>query len=108
MEKLTELHGPPVAVVEGLEFKESRTQINIGDVIFAYTDGIPEEHNVKGEMYSDEKLHDMLLEHNFVSAKKITDDVIASVADFKGEVEQYDDITAICIEFYGNDESKRY
>lgn len=104
LEKLTELHGPPVAVVEGLEFKESRTQINIGDVIFAYTDGIPEEHNVKGEMYSDEKLHDMLLEHNFVSAKKITEDIIASVADFKGKVEQFDDITAICIEFYGNDD----
>lgn len=107
LEKLTGLHGPPVAVIEGLEYKESKTQINVGDFIFAYTDGIPEAHNAKGEMYSDEKLYDMLLGHNFVSAKNIIEEIISSVRDFEKGSEQFDDVTALCIEFQGKKTSVR-
>ncbi len=102
--KLTALHGVAIAAMEDLPYKEATISLQQGDVIFAYTDGIPEAHNSKGEMYSDEKLHDLLLEHNFVSAKKITEEIIKSVADFEKGGEQFDDVTALCIQFHGSDE----
>jgi PAS domain S-box-containing protein len=105
LEKLTTLHGPVIAAMEGLTYKESNDKLHEGDFIFLYTDGIPEAHNVARELYSDQKLYNLLEKNNFISPKNIIKKVIDSVNLFEKDVEQFDDITALCIEFYGSGDS---
>jgi sigma-B regulation protein RsbU (phosphoserine phosphatase) len=103
--KLTTLHGPVVAAMEGISYKETRITLDPGDMIFAYTDGVTEAHNKKDELFSDKRLIDFISTHDFISAKGTVDEVISEVRKFESGYEQYDDITALCIEFYGQDDS---
>jgi PAS domain S-box-containing protein len=101
VDKLSELHGLVIAAMEGIQYKESKAMLNPGDVIFAYTDGIPEAHNRSDELYSDERLYDKLVNDDFISVQKTVQDVISSVSDFEDGEEQFDDITALSVEFRG-------
>ena len=102
VDKLSDLHGVVVAAMEGIQYKESKVKINPGDIIFAYTDGIPEAHNKKGEMYTDQKLLDLLNDNEFSSPKKMIDQVVSSVHDFEDGFESFDDITALGLHYKGN------
>ena len=99
---LEDLHGPVVAAMEGIDYKETVVEVAPGDVIFAYTDGVPEAHNTAGELFSDERLSN-LLEHNpFNSTKETVEAIVKATLDFEGEADQFDDITALCVEYKGS------
>ena len=102
-EKLSVLHGPVIAAMEGLSYKETLVTIETGDSIFAYTDGIPEAHNVQDELYGNETLDDFILNNRFISPQIMIEDVIESVHNFEGEADKYDDLTALCIQYHGNE-----
>ncbi|MFT5648159.1 MAG: sigma-B regulation protein RsbU (phosphoserine phosphatase) [Aureispira sp.] len=101
--KLKDLHGPVVAAMEGLTYKETRLKIDTGDVIFAYTDGITEAHSPSNELFSDQRLEDLLTDHAFESSKSTVKRIIKAVNDFEAEADPFDDITALCIQFIGSD-----
>ncbi|MFK7796322.1 MAG: PP2C family protein-serine/threonine phosphatase [Aureispira sp.] len=98
--KLKELHGPVVAAVENFDYKETSLQLERGDVIFAYTDGVTEAHNLQNELFSYDKLEEML-KVTFVDASTTVDTVIKAVKDFEAGRESFDDITAFCLEYVG-------
>ena len=86
----------------GIDYKETVVEVAPGDVIFAYTDGVPEAHNTAGELFSDERLSN-LLEHNpFNSTKETVEAIVKATLDFEGEADQFDDITALCVEYKGS------
>jgi sigma-B regulation protein RsbU (phosphoserine phosphatase) len=101
VEKLTELHGVVVAAMEGLTYKESTSQINAGDLIFAYTDGIPEAHNTKGAMFGDDQLLDYLRESTLESSEKLVKQIFKKVREFEDGADKFDDVTALSVYFYG-------
>jgi sigma-B regulation protein RsbU (phosphoserine phosphatase) len=103
LEKLTTLHGPVIAAMEGLSYKESIVNVNSGDSIFAYTDGIPEAHNVQNELYGNETLDTFILNNPFISPQKMIENVIEDVHTFEGEAEKFDDLTALCIQYHGTE-----
>jgi len=96
--KLGDLHGPVIAAMEGIEFGKTTVQLNKGDVIFAYTDGITEAHNQSLELFSDERLVNSLLKP-FKSVKSTVEQIFMDVLLFERGAEQFDDITALCIEY---------
>jgi len=98
--KLGDLHGPVIAAMERIEFGKSTIQLNKGDVVFAYTDGITEAHNQDSELFSDERLYNLLLKP-FKNVKNIVEEVFMNVLLFERGAEQFDDITALCIEYRG-------
>jgi sigma-B regulation protein RsbU (phosphoserine phosphatase) len=100
--KLKDLHGPVVAAMEGLTYKETKLKIDTGDVIFAYTDGITEAHSPKNELFSDKRLEKLLRDHPFESSKLTVKRIIKAVNDFEAESDPFDDITALCIQFIGS------
>ena len=103
IEKLSDLHGPVVAAVEDLKYKESTKTLNKGEFLFLYTDGIPEAHNNNEEMYTDESLEQFLLNDNFSSPKSTVQNIINLVEEFENGAERFDDITALCANFIGID-----
>lgn len=97
--KLSQLHGPVVAAMEAMSYKESKIQINKGDIVFAYTDGVTESHNINSELFGDDRLHDFLKKHKFESSKIIIENLVQEIHNFEAGCEQFDDITMLCLEY---------
>lgn len=97
LQKLSDLHGPVVAAMEDIEYGETTVQLTANDVIFAYTDGITEAHNSARELFSEERLMEAL-GLPFKSPKEIVERMFMNILMFERGEEQFDDLTALCIE----------
>lgn len=81
------------------EFSLEQISINYkaGDLFIFVTDGITEAMNLNYEQYGEDKLIEIVKEHNKAPAKVIADKIIKSVKNFSGEAKQYDDITIVVV-----------
>ena len=94
-------HSPAVATMEGIRFREHEFQINPGDSIFVYTDGVPEATNANNELYGTDRLLEALNSDLSADAKKRLEIVRASVDSFVGDAPQFDDLTMLAFDYYG-------
>lgn len=81
----------------GLPYSGKNTVMNEGDILFLYTDGIPEAMNIMEEEYSDEKMINFLKKNSDLTAGNFIDALVADVKSFTGNAPQSDDITALVI-----------
>lgn len=96
---LTELTRTSVAlgIFDDIEVQEVAVSLKQGDWIFFYTDGITEAFSDNEEMFGVNRLHRLLLEKYYTSAKEIVDDVENSVHEFIEGTDLSDDITLAAI-----------
>ncbi len=90
-----------LAGMEGIKYKLQSLDLNPGDKLFLYTDGIVEAQNISNELYGEERLINYLNEHTTDSPKTTIKGVKANVDEFAGEADQFDDMTMLLIEFNG-------
>jgi serine phosphatase RsbU (regulator of sigma subunit) len=100
-ELLKDKHGLALAAMEGVKFKEYELQINPGDRLFVYTDGIPEAIDEKVEQYGAERLVRVLNAVKDASMQDVLPAVRRDIADFVGNADQFDDITMLGLVYYG-------
>ncbi len=85
---------------ENWQYVQQEIQLEAGDTIFFYTDGVTEAANSAGKLYSLERLEQFLNEcEKKTSAKKILEDIQESLQNFSVDAEQSDDITMIAVKF---------
>jgi len=96
------LSGPMAGAMEGMAFKELSVTLKPGDMLFFYTDGVTEAMNAAQELYSDEKLLELLNTASSLDAKEIIERVNHDLKDFSKEAPQSDDITMLCLNFKGD------
>jgi len=90
-----------LAGMEGIRYRKNELQLQPGDVIYLYTDGVTEAINGSEELYGEDRLLSILNAHAGDSAQNICDAVKADVDVFAGEAEQFDDITMLCLAYRG-------
>ena len=100
-EVLKDKHSMALAGMEGIRFKEYTLQLNPGDKLFVYTDGIPEAINVKVEQYGMDRLTDAINRVKDASMAVTLPAVRKDIADFVGEADQFDDITMLGFAYFG-------
>ena len=49
-------HGPALGAMEGIRFREKHWQMNPGDLLFLYTDGVPEATDASMELFGNERM----------------------------------------------------
>ena len=86
-----------LAGMEGLRYKEQQIQLQPGDEIYLYTDGVTEAHNVNNKLFGNDRLLLSLNQTAGMSVDEICRKVKADVDAFQGDAEQFDDITMLCI-----------
>ena len=94
-------HSPAVAVMPGIPFRQHEFQLNPGDTLFVYTDGVPEATNVKGELFGNERMLQSLNRHPDAGAKELMQVLRTDIDSFVGEAPQFDDITMLMLEYKG-------
>lgn len=86
-----------LAGMEGLRYKEQQLQLQPGDEIYLYTDGVTEAHDSNKQLFGEERLRASLNETAGMTTDEICKKVKKDVDVFQGEAEQFDDITMLCI-----------
>ena len=86
-----------LAGMEGVRYKEQQLQLQQGDEIYLYTDGVTEAHNIHNQLFGEERLLVSLNQTNGMTVDEICAKVKADVDAFQGEAEQFDDITMMCV-----------
>ncbi len=87
--------------MEGIRYRKNELQLQSGDVIYLYTDGVTEATDVENQLYGEERLRTLMNEHQESGVQVICEAVKADMDAFVGEAEQFDDITMLCLRFHG-------
>jgi sigma-B regulation protein RsbU (phosphoserine phosphatase) len=87
--------GRPLGVDTESEYSQRTIQLEPGDFIFIYTDGITEAPNQQGEEFGVERLQRVLLDNRDRPPVEIMESVEQAVAQFTGSPTPFDDITVI-------------
>lgn len=85
--------GRPLGVDPDSNYSQNTIQLNHGDFIFLYTDGITEAPNELGEEFGLERLERTLLEQREKAPAEMVESVEQAVAQFTGSPTPFDDIT---------------
>ena len=86
--------GLPLGIFADSNYEQSSQQLQTGDQIIFYTDGIVEARDPQGDMFGMHRL-DLALENCSLQAKALLDTLIQSVEDFAGGRAADDDRTVI-------------
>jgi len=104
LQRLDQRHGPAIGAMEGMVYKEERDRLEPGDLLFLYTDGVTEAMDVEHQLFSEDRLMDLLASMDTNDADSAVDRTVAAVRAFEGDAEQADDITVLGLRFQGQPE----
>ena len=104
-------HGLAMGVLESSRYRNVRWHMDPGDLLFLYTDGVPEANNSREELFGNERML-KALESSRREAREQGDteeldlqrflrNMRAQIDSFAGETPQYDDLTMLCVEYKG-------
>jgi serine phosphatase RsbU (regulator of sigma subunit) len=96
-------HSPAVATMEGIPFKQHEFELNPGDSLFVYTDGVAEATNSNNELYGNDRMINALNANKDVDLKEALANIRKDIDAFVGDAPQFDDITMLMFNYYGKD-----
>ena len=89
-------HSPALGVMEGIRFRSEKYQLEPGDAIFVYTDGVPEATAADESMFTTERLEDLLKDLPAgLSPQEVLTEVQKAVNIFVAGAPQFDDLTML-------------
>jgi serine phosphatase RsbU (regulator of sigma subunit) len=89
--------GPPLGIVEDMNYVPQAIVLAPGDTLLLYTDGVTEAENIKSAQFSMERLQRTIIEMRNLPAHQVVEKLIERVAEFAKGVPQSDDITCIAV-----------
>ena len=88
-----------LAGMEDIRYKSGSIQIEPGDKIFQYTDGVTEATDAANNLYGMERLENVLNANLGQSPNDILPAIKKDIDQFVGNAPQFDDITMLCLEY---------
>lgn len=85
--------GIPLGMFEGMAWQQKTIQVDVGDCLILYSDGVPEAQNNQQEEFGDARLLAIAQQqpHASTHARRIA--ITEAVNQFVGDAPQFDDIT---------------
>jgi sigma-B regulation protein RsbU (phosphoserine phosphatase) len=87
----------PLGVMDTTEYVEQTYPLQPGQIVLVGTDGIWEMHNAAGEQFGKTRLRDAIQDAAANSAADIVDEILARLAEFRGQCRPTDDVTFVVI-----------
>ena len=81
----------------GIPFKSESLQLNPGDALYLYTDGVTEAENKDHELFGESRLQAVLSAQKGAESREIIEAVSSAVKEFVDGAPQSDDITQLVI-----------
>lgn len=90
-----------MAIMDDSPYIDESVQLNPGDTVYMYTDGVTEAMNEKGELFGESALQETLNSRSCSSPEELDRAVREAVTGFAGDTEQSDDITTLVVKYTG-------
>jgi serine phosphatase RsbU (regulator of sigma subunit) len=87
--------GPPLGILSMAPYSEMRAQLEPGDVLAIYSDGVTEASNAAQEEFGEERLIDVLSRRRAEPAAAMVQAVTEALTEFAAGAPQADDITLV-------------
>ncbi|MCR5089880.1 MAG: PP2C family protein-serine/threonine phosphatase [Oscillospiraceae bacterium] len=94
-------HSLAVGVMENIPFRQHEFQMNPGDSLFVYTDGIAEATNEKQELYGTDRMLEALNRDPDAQPEQVLGNVAHDISRFVAGADQFDDMTMLCFRYQG-------
>ena len=104
---LRDRHGFIIGGMADTRYADYELRLRPGDKLFVYTDGVPEASDTDEAMFGTERMLAALNEGEDDAPEKLLGNVRRAVDGFVKGAEQFDDLTMLCLEYRGKDESSR-
>ena len=78
------------------DFEVQRFQLASGDLLFAFTDGVPDSENGMGGFYGKERLYKLF--NAGMPAVSVVDELNNQLREYMGGSSQTDDITVLAVQ----------
>lgn len=88
-----------MGIMDDIQYKTKSVQLNQGDGLFLYTDGVTEANNVEDELFGEDRLEQVLTDLENLTPKEIVNKVVIALDEFTGELPQADDTTMLALTF---------
>ena len=110
-----DLHGLAMGALEGSKYRNVQWHLDPGDMLFLYTDGVPEANNNEKELFGEKRMMAALEKSKEIVSRTGTPGATdlklflttmrTQIDAFVGEAPQFDDLTMMCVEFRGDGEN---
>lgn len=87
--------GTALGVFPELPYENGELQLQSGDGLLIYSDGITEAANIDQQLYGEERLANILAENHQATATALNNQILQNVREFAGDAAQSDDITCL-------------
>lgn len=89
---------PPLGTFLDARYQAVSRPLHSGDLLIFYTDGLLEARNAAGDEYGETRLRRSITRQaGTATAREIRDGILGDLSNFKGDVEQIDDITLVVV-----------
>ena len=89
--------GVAMGVLEGLDYEQETFQLQPGDAVFFYSDGVSEAMNENGEEFGVDRMAEVLAANPAQNPEAINNAIFEGVRAFAGDTPQSDDITCLTL-----------
>jgi sigma-B regulation protein RsbU (phosphoserine phosphatase) len=91
------VRGMALSLAQEIRFEVRSVQMQPGDCVLLYSDGLEDAQNMMQEFFGEEKLASTLQRHASNTAEILLKNVVAEIQHFTAGVAQFDDITVFII-----------
>ena len=102
---LPKTKGPFLGAFAGVSYHRETLQMQPGDVLLLYTDGIVEAQNAAYELYGEKRLLQLLNTHWTDDMQELLNLIYEDVNTFVGNAPQFDDMTLVALQYLGECQS---
>lgn len=93
--------GLVLAGMEGIRYRTNHIQLESGDLLYLYTDGVTEATDAENNLYGEDRMLSVLERNADALPHAVCEQVKADVDAFVDEAPQFDDITMLCLQYTG-------
>jgi phosphoserine phosphatase RsbU/P len=92
----------PVGMFAEAEYQSTRVQLEAGDFLVIYTDGVSEASNPRNELFEEARLRRIMEDFTGKTVEELSEAIREGMRAFTEGAPQSDDITILSIEYKGN------
>ena len=101
---VTELYSEgsfPIGLIPDADYSSSHIQLEPGDTLLLYTDGVTEAEDRDRNLFQDTRLKEVVAQHQHSSMQTLQDAIFNAIDTFADGVSQSDDLTLLVMRYRG-------
>jgi sigma-B regulation protein RsbU (phosphoserine phosphatase) len=97
--EVLDMHGPVIGAGDGQPFRQEDRQLQPGNKIILYTDGVLDHSNPAGDFFAKHRFYEALKKHGDQPVQTLMDSLQTTIKDFAGPAKSGDDLSMMVIEY---------